>query len=380
MPDVMPSKLIIDDRPYSRGRDGQPRSDKPSSTELSTTSVSSVDVYEKIEELQTILYQMRGERNARMAEFDNPIRKGTPPPCRIHKITPPSKKSTPRTESSGGGRSTPQSKPSIGTAMTIYERTKIHLVEKERRIEALKQEMMEECTFFPETNHSLPHRGSSLSSRGSSWCRLHRKSNLRSSPDLPVQKRNIIKLISRQTGSTGVARASPKSLEGGEATKTNMDRIYELYREGAAKQRPLSNKEEDKIRENRHDQGEMEHCTFQPKMVWGRDKSKDWPRGKPNEVDVTANKDDFYSPVSMDQSMGSLTSNEDLPPVEIIATLRVASSYITPPKVDPFGFVVSPITGAFPTHSSAERENDVNKSLEPAFHAIHDMDIEYGSI
>eukprot|EP00521_Asterionellopsis_glacialis_P004639 CAMPEP_0195269930 /NCGR_PEP_ID=MMETSP0706-20130129/14055_1 /TAXON_ID=33640 /ORGANISM="Asterionellopsis glacialis, Strain CCMP134" /LENGTH=87 /DNA_ID=CAMNT_0040325119 /DNA_START=14 /DNA_END=273 /DNA_ORIENTATION=+ len=66
-----------------------------------------------------------------------------------------------------------------------------------------------------------------------------------------------------------------------------------------------------------------------------------------------------------------MDSGEERPPISVITTSRATPAYITPTKVDAYGFVISALGEITETNYSGEKKNDVRKALEAAFHAAH---------
>lgn len=115
--------------------------------------------------------------------------------------------------------------------MTMAERTKLHLEAKERKLEKIKREMMHECTFTPETNHSGGSRSVHSSKSSPTAVRI--------TP--PMKKKSPESANQSVPKTPSGTRVSPKSLSSA-GTSADMNRINELYMDGVLKNRAFTDK------------------------------------------------------------------------------------------------------------------------------------------
>jgi len=153
--------------------------------------------------------------------------------------------------------------------LSLYERSIQQRAAKQERVRELREIMMEECTFTPNTaksNSSSRTATTNASSGGESvFDRLYRSgcSSNHSTP-LKSNKRPLKPRLSPSstTGRSALSRTST-------AAST---RVEELYAAGVrkARARPRSDRAEREWRERRREAKELSVCTFQPNLFWGR--------------------------------------------------------------------------------------------------------------
>jgi len=161
------------------------------------------------------------------------------------------------------------------SSLGLYERSQKQQQDRERKMEALRAEMMEDYTFAPQIgltakaiSKSTTFTTKSSSSGESVFSRLYRGSPSGSSWSTPQkgprtgEPRLLLDFHSMSEESSRVTTASSVSR-----------RIEGIYQQGVAKQRakPLNDQHETLIRIRNSEEKELkEHCTFWPKTHWGQ--------------------------------------------------------------------------------------------------------------
>lgn len=148
----------------------------------------------------------------------------------------------------------------------MYERGLEHQAKREAKIEIIRKEMMEECTFTPKTLYSFSSTSRSASKTSTTnessemrvlddvYERLYRHAN---SDGTPIK-------VGRGAGSSAMHIGTSRG-----GTSACSSRIDELYQEGKRKLRGrLTEKQERALRQKRREQQEILECTFHPKTRW----------------------------------------------------------------------------------------------------------------
>jgi hypothetical protein len=138
--------------------------------------------------------------------------------------------------------------------MGMYERSMLHLQEREQKLKQVEAAMMQDYTFTPVINHPLPP----IKKRGETvWDRLYEDSK-----KVTPRKSNM---------SSDRPRKSPMSVDTNSTGTKSSSRIEQLYITGFEKGRlrdARTDKEEEETRKKRWEQNDLAECTFQPKMSW----------------------------------------------------------------------------------------------------------------
>lgn len=144
----------------------------------------------------------------------------------------------------------------------MYERGLEHKAKREAKIDLIRKEMMEECTFTPKTLYSFSSASRTSTTNASSetkgilddvYERLYRHG---SSAGTPLKARSGMRSSPMHSGAS----------RGGSACSS---RIEELYQDGKRKlRRRLTEAQERALREKRREQQEILECTFRPKTRW----------------------------------------------------------------------------------------------------------------
>jgi hypothetical protein len=138
----------------------------------------------------------------------------------------------------------------------MYERAKIQIAERERKLKALQDKLMEDYTFTPHsTTNSIA-------------------SSVVSSPDKVFDR-----LYNNETAAMRARRLSPRSATNSPVRPRAMGtkdgyvtptRLQQLHAEGQNKlrARKRSQQEEDEERQRRLEEQELAKCTFTPQTKW----------------------------------------------------------------------------------------------------------------
>jgi hypothetical protein len=171
----------------------------------------------------------------------------------------------------------PNRTPAFLNRMGLYEKGLHYRAIKEEKIRLIRDKMMENCTFTPNTiksqsTKSTQYASSSQSSHSPVWDRLYpapptsrpspaagtkharRRESLGRAAHLPNDSSTLVSHRSRTTLST--------------ATSSSL-RIEQLYEHGRSKlrNRPLTDRAEAEWRRQRYENEQLKHCTFQPRTT-----------------------------------------------------------------------------------------------------------------
>lgn len=137
----------------------------------------------------------------------------------------------------------------------MYERSQQHQKKRERKLAALRQQMMNECTFTPTTRSTAT--SSKASSDESVFDRLYRSStstssSRRRSPSVTPVKSNVTRRRDTSQSPTTSSHVS--------------SRMEAIYEQGVRKlrSRPPNDRVEKALRDRRAEERELAHCTFRP--------------------------------------------------------------------------------------------------------------------
>eukprot|EP00977_Amphora_coffeiformis_P012892 scaffold3276_cov168-Amphora_coffeaeformis.AAC.9 len=151
----------------------------------------------------------------------------------------------------------------------LYEREIEHKAKRDAKLQTIRKQMMEECTFTPKTLNSISSASRTASTNASSetkgaledvYERLYRHAGNVSTPH---------KVRNRSGSSSIYPSPSSNMSRTGSACSS---RIEELYQEGKQKirNRRLTEEQERALRERRREQQQILECTFRPKTHWAR--------------------------------------------------------------------------------------------------------------
>lgn len=150
----------------------------------------------------------------------------------------------------------------------LYERNKDRDAKREAKLEMVRKEMMQECTFTPKTLVSSSSTSRTTTTNGSSdtkgviddvYERLYRHAGNVSTPMKPHSR----------TGSSSMHHPSPNSSVSRSGSACS-SRIEELYQDGVRmiRRRRMTEEQERALRHKRREQQEILECTFRPKTQW----------------------------------------------------------------------------------------------------------------
>jgi hypothetical protein len=170
----------------------------------------------------------------------------------------------------------PNRTPAFLNRMGLYEKGLHYRAIKEEKIRLIRDKMMENCTFTPNTvksqsTKSTQYASSSQSSHSPVWDRLYPAPTSRPSPAAGTQHARRRESLGRAAhhpndNSTLVSHRSRTTLS--TATSSSV-RIEQLYEHGRSKlrNRPLTDRAEAEWRRQRHENEQLKHCTFQPRTT-----------------------------------------------------------------------------------------------------------------
>jgi hypothetical protein len=176
----------------------------------------------------------------------------------------------------------PNRTPAFVNRLGLYEKGVHYRAKKEERIRVIREQMMENCTFTPNTAKSQstkstqPYASSSQSSHSPVWDRLypHPSSRPTAKDTVPSNRhKQRESLLGRAAAahpndnSTFASHRSRATLS--TAHSTSSMRIEQLYEHGRSKlrNRPLTDRAEAEWRRQRHENEQLKHCTFHPRTT-----------------------------------------------------------------------------------------------------------------
>ncbi|CAB9520219.1 expressed unknown protein [Seminavis robusta] len=164
--------------------------------------------------------------------------------------------------------------------LTLYERSQLGLKEREKKIKSIRDELMKECTFKPNTANTIKQKAGGKKKMKRSPQQSTRSGDKSSSTTPTTASTHTTTTTSTrqywqdfQRSHQQQPTSDASSKDGSKTSLTTKSlRFEELYKEGLrkARQRPATEKAEQELRNKRLEEEQMRECTFKPKLYWGK--------------------------------------------------------------------------------------------------------------